>query len=451
MFHDIFCVSRIFTQSIVIMTSYPHYKPSLIAWLGDIPEHWEVKRVKDIFDLIRGKFTHRPRNDEKMFENGCYPFIQTGDVARATKYVLDYKQLLNEEGIKVSRKFKKGTLLMTISANIGDVALLGFDAYFPDSLIAFETKHCIDYFFYLLTSTKSALDTVKITNTQDNLNLERLNGLLKPLPPLSEQAAIATYLDRKTQAIDKKIELLNQKITHYQHLRKTLINETVCRGLDKNVPLKDSGISWIGKIPEHWEVKRVKEIGKVVLGKMLNTTPQTGYYLKPYLKSKNIGWLQVNTDSVEEMYFNTAEMKQYRVKKGDLLLSEGGEVGKTCIWEGELPECYIQNSVHKITVFKNHNSRFYLYLSFYLGTSKSYDSIVNQVSIKHLTWEKLNNIIWVVPPLPEQLAIAQYLDQQTQQIDHIVKNLQKQIELLRELRKTLINEVVTGKVRVVDL
>lgn len=166
------------------MKQYEKYKPSGIEWLGEIPEHWDVKRMKEIFTLIRGKFSHRPRNDERMYENGTYPFIQTGDVAKANKYVIYFKQVLNETGIKVSRKFNKGTLLMTIAANIGDVAILGFDSYLPDSLVAFRTTLNIDYYFYLLKATKNELDTVKVTNTQDNLNLERLNGLQKLAPHL---------------------------------------------------------------------------------------------------------------------------------------------------------------------------------------------------------------------------------------------------------------------------
>jgi type I restriction enzyme, S subunit len=438
------------------MTPYPHYKPSRIAWLGDIPEHWSFDRIKNI-DSVNGRVGWKALKASEYIDSGFF-FLSTPNIKNTDIDFINVNYITGERYFESPEiMLKKGDVLLVKDGST--LGIVNIVRYLPSagtvnsSIAVLRFRKQINEYIYFWLSAEYTQHQIQLK--KDGMGVPHLfqrdiNNFLLLLPPLPEQAAIATYLDRKTQAIDKKIELLTQKITHYQHLRKTLINETVCRGLDKNVPLKDSGISWIGKIPQHWEVKRVKEIGKVVLGKMLNTTPQTGYYLKPYLKSKNIGWLQVNTDSVEEMYFNTAEMKQYRVKKGDLLLSEGGEVGKTCIWEGELPECYIQNSVHKVTVFKNHNSRFYLYLSFYLGTSKSYDSIVNQVSIKHLTWEKLNNIIWVVPPLPEQTAIAQYLDQQTQQIDHIVKNLQKQIELLRELRKTLINEVVTGKVRVVS-
>ena len=172
---------------------------------------------------------------------------------------------------------------------------------------------------------------------------------------------------------------------------------------------KDSAIAWLGDVPEHWEVKRVKDIGLVVLGKMLDSTGSNDKFYRYYLKSQNIGWLKVDTSNVEQMYFSLAEMKYCRLKRDDLLLSEGGEVGKTSIWEEEIDECYIQNSVQKITLYKNNSPRYFLYQSFLLGNIKYYDSIVNYVSIKHLTKEKLSKVVWVYPPPEEQKSIATYL------------------------------------------
>ncbi len=118
---------------------------------------------------------------------------------------------------------------------------------------------------------------------------------------------------------------------------------------------------------------------------MLDNTAAVNKFYRSYLKSKNIVWFRVDISSVEKMYFTLDEMKTYRIKKGDLLLSEGGEVGKTSIWQEDLDECYIQNSVQKVTVSKINYSCYFLYQSFLLGHIKYYDSIVNQVSIKHLT------------------------------------------------------------------
>jgi type I restriction enzyme, S subunit len=240
--------------------SYPLYKDSGVAWLGDVPEHWEERRVKDIATLERGKFTHRPRNDPQMYD-GVHPFIQTGDVARAIKYITSYKQTLSDKGTTVSKKFKKGTLVIAIAANIGDVAIVDFDTYFPDSIVAYKPKNNdTDYLFYLFSATRHELDKVKVTSTQDNLNLERLNSLIRFIPPLAEQKMIAAYLDTKTAQCDRKINLLTQKATQYGKLKQSLINETVTRGLDKSVPMKDSSFEWIGEVPEHWKIRRVKDI-----------------------------------------------------------------------------------------------------------------------------------------------------------------------------------------------
>jgi len=271
-----------------------------------------------------------------------------------------------------------------------------------------------------------------------------------PFPSISEQEAIAHYLDTKIAQIDRKIDLLTQKAKRYEELKRVLINETVTRSLDKSVPMKDSAIEWIGEIPEHWKVQRVKELTTLVLGKMLDHESAPKKFYHYYLKSKNITWFKVDISSVVQMYFTPHEMKAYRLKVDNLLLSEGGEVGKTSIWREELNECYIQNSVHKVTVFKSQHPQYHLYQSVLLGQLKYYDSIVNQVSIKHLTKEKLSRVFWLCPPLEEQKAIAQYLDTKTAQIDQIIQTINTQIEKLKELRKTLINDVVTGKIKVID-
>src|SRR5690606_18122139 len=132
--------------------------------------------------------------------------------------------------------------------------------------------------------------------------------------------------------------------------RQILIQKAVTKGLDPTVKMKDSGVDWIGEIPEHWEVRKLKYVANVVLGKMICNEDLGGYFRKPYLKSKNIQWMELNIDSVDEMWFSTKELKQYKLHTNDIVVSEGGEVGKACLWKDELPECYIQNSAHKVTM-----------------------------------------------------------------------------------------------------
>ena len=124
---------------------------------------------------------------------------------------------------------------------------------------------------------------------------------------------------------------------------------------------KDSGIKWIGEIPEHWEVKKLKYIAHIILGKMLTPNDKGGYFLKPYLRAQNLKWLKPEVSNIKEMWFSEDELKTYRVEKNDLLISEGGEIGRTCIWNNELEEVYIQNSVNKVSI-KNNDPYYFLFL-----------------------------------------------------------------------------------------
>ncbi len=134
------------------------FKDSGVEWIGEIPEHWEVKKLKFCTNIFRGKFTHRPRNDERLYD-GIYPFFQTGDVARAGKFLSKYRQTLNDFGLRVSTLFPKGTIVMTIAANIGDISILDIDACFPDSIVGFKPKFRLEseFLFSSLFSNERAI------------------------------------------------------------------------------------------------------------------------------------------------------------------------------------------------------------------------------------------------------------------------------------------------------
>jgi len=268
------------------------------------------------------------------------------------------------------------------------------------------------------------------------------------IPPLPEQKQIAKYLDHKTAKIDSLIKKKKRLIELLKEERITVINQAVTKGLDPNVPMKDSGIEWLGEIPAHWEVKRLKYLSDVVLGKMLTPNDKGGYHLKPYLRAKNLTWLKVDAEDIKEMWFSEAELSQYRVVKDDLLVSEGGEVGRTCIWNEEIPECYIQNSVNRVRFYEKLVPRYFLYLFLIYGHKGHFDAVVSRVSIAHLTKEKLIDISFIVPPFDEQEEIVNFIEKETARIDSIISKSEKEIELLQEYRTALISEVVTGKIDV---
>jgi len=208
-------------------------KDSGVEWLGEVPEHWVCKSYRYASIIYRGKFSHRPRNDPSLYD-GDFAFIQTGDIARAEKYIVEYKQTLNGKGASVSQKFPSGTLVMAIAANVGDTAILGFEAYAPDSVVGFKPERDIELEF-LRFSLMAALQELKKTSTQStqaNLNIDRISGIKSVFPPLAEQSAITVYLNEVMERFsllekqaEASIELMNER-------RSALISAAVTGKID---------------------------------------------------------------------------------------------------------------------------------------------------------------------------------------------------------------------------
>ena len=208
-------------------------KDSGVEWLGEVPEHWVVKSYRHASRIYRGKFGHRPRNDPAFYD-GDYPFIQTGDVARAGKYITSYSQTLNEKGKDVSQLFPKGTLMMAIAANIGDLAILGFEAYAPDSVVGFKPNQQIDLEFlrYSFMAALPALEQTSTQSTQANLNVERIGAVHGVFPSFEEQREIVNHLDElldKYNIIEKE---MNKAINLLQERRTALISAAVTGKID---------------------------------------------------------------------------------------------------------------------------------------------------------------------------------------------------------------------------
>jgi type I restriction enzyme S subunit len=203
-------------------------KETGIDWMPQIPSHWECIRIKNCCEVLRGKFTHRPRNDERLY-NGKFPFIQTGDVSNAKMFIETYSQTLNEWGYSVSKEFPQGTLCMTIAANIADVAILNFNACFPDSIVGFKPKTDIDikYLFYLFTCMKQFFYSVATISTQYNLNIERIAPAKIAIPPSNEQKEIIKYIQTETLVLEKAISKAEREIELIKEYREAMITEAV--------------------------------------------------------------------------------------------------------------------------------------------------------------------------------------------------------------------------------
>ena len=208
-------------------------KKSGIEWLYDVPQHWQLPELKQVSNILRGKFTHRPRNDPSLY-GGIYPFIQTGDVAAANGIIRTHRQTLNQRGLAVSTMFPAGTLVMTISANIGDVAVLNFEACFPDSIVGFVPTNKVerDFLYYLFRAMKSEFLREAPVNTQGNLNVERIGSKKIPLPSVDEQVTIVRHLAEVTAHIDAGIELAHRQVGLIGEYRTRLIADIVTGQID---------------------------------------------------------------------------------------------------------------------------------------------------------------------------------------------------------------------------
>ena len=212
---------------------YPVHETARAAWLGKVPAHWEVLRVKQVSRVLRGAFTHRPRNEPSLY-GGPYPFIQTGEVARAEKRISSYRQTLNDRGLAVSRMFPTGTLVMTIAANIGDVAVLDFEACFPDSVVGFVPRKGIerDFLYYVFRAMRPELLRDAPVNTQGNLNVDRVGSRRIPIPPVAEQRSVVRQIETCTVRLNAAIRQLGRGVDLLREFRTRLIADVVTGKLD---------------------------------------------------------------------------------------------------------------------------------------------------------------------------------------------------------------------------
>ena len=424
------------------MRRYKKYKLSGVEWLGEIPVHWDVKRVKEIANYISRGVT------PNYVENGFCKVINQATFS---------KGFFDRENAKFTSNCDKKALTklndILIASTGGGVLGKTFfidkvlGEFYTDSHVTtirannkFLISKYLYYFFSINYDLINALLAKGSTN-QTELQRDQLLNFKWCLPSLPEQTAIVNYLDTKTEAIDQKIELLTAKTAKYNALRRSLINETVCRGLKPNALLKDSGIEWIGKIPAHWEVKRFKEMARTVKGKNLDLSDT---YFDKSLPNLSLDFLRNDSITFDTFCYTTD--KNQRVTTNDMIIIwDGAGVGE--ILKGK--DGFLSSTIAKIVVDNKKYDKNFLY---HLRFSIEYvlKMIPAGMGIPHLNPQVLNSFDCPCPPLIEQLEIAQYLDNQTSQIDTILSNISNQIGKLTQLRKTLINDVVTGKIKVTE-
>jgi len=421
-----------------------NYVDSGVEWLQDIPSHWGVKTIKRLFTESNTKNTDGNTNYLSIVKDkGVVLYSDKGNVGNKTSDHPEKYKMVEVDDIVIN----------PMNIIIGSVGRSKYEGCLSSVYIVLKPNKGIsgNYYEYIF-SHKLFQKYLKricygIMELRESLNKIEFYVEKLPVPPIQEQQQISDYLDYKTLKIGTLIEKTQQKIELLKEQRTSLINTTVTKGLNPNVEMKDSGVEWIGEIPSGWELKPLKYFSEITLGKMLTPKDPGGYVLKPYLRSKNVQSEIPDITDVREMWFSEKDLKKYKLNREDLLVNEGGDAGRTTIWNNELSEVYIQNSVNRVKIVKG-VSRYYLYQFTLNHVTGYFDSIVSRVSIPHLTKDKLERVKFICPSRQEQQQIVDYLDKETLKIDKLIDIESRRIDLLKEYRQSLISDVVTGKVDV---
>ena len=424
---------------------YESYRDSGLHWLGKVPDEWKVKRLKDMA-LIQYSNV-----DKKIYDNQKNIFLcNYVDVYKNEFITHDISFMKATASKEEIRKFllKKDDVLFTKDSESFDdnvnpclvsESFTNVVCGYHLAQVRVNRKDIIGaYLFRLLQSVQYnyhfAVNSKGITRV--GLGMPSVKDAQIFLPPLDTQIKITTYIDEKTQTIDKEINLLEQKIATYKELKQTLINETVLRGLDKSVKLKASGIEWIGKVPEHWVSIRFKQIFQKKVKKYNNL-----------LESGSISFGKIILKDRDKIPAETRASYQ-EVLTGEFVINPLNlnfdlKSLRTALCHNDV----VMSPGYLVLQSKKGNNKRYLRWilhQFDVSKMKTLGAGVRQT----IRFDDIGNSFLYIPPYEEQNQIANYLDEKTQKIDTITETIQTKIDLLKEFRKTLINDVVTGKVKV---
>ena len=435
---------------------YAEYKESGLPWLGPVPGHWEVRQARHIGRLLKG--VGGTKEDSvpdgvpcvrygELYTTHTY-FIRASKACiradRAAGYTpIQYGDVLFAASGETIEEIGKSAvnLMQTAAVCGGDVIVLrpGIPVHAPFLGYAMDCRPA--------TNQKA---TMGRGTTVKHIYPDELRSLLFPLPTLDEQAAIARFLDWANGRLERAIRAKRKVIALLNEQKQAIIHRAVTRGLDPSVPLKPSGVPWLGDIPQHWEIISLRMRYRVELGKMLDAKRITGRHSIPYLRNRDVQWDTVLTDDLPVMDIPPSEIARYTVKRGDLLVCEGGQVGRSAFWDEQLPVCGFQKALHRVRCLDGRRDyvRFFFY-QMHLATGRGvFSADGNENTIAHLTCENLRRHRFAFPPFAEQAAVADRLDGEVRRFQIALSRLEREIELLREYRTCLIADVVTGKLDV---
>ena len=428
---------------------YPACQETAIPWLGQVPAHWELRRLKTLL---------RQRSEKGYPDEPMLAATQTKGVVRKENY--ENRTVLALKDLHLLKLVRSGDFVISLRSFQGGIEYAREQGIISPAytiLYPVDTKN--HGYLAKLFKSKPFIENLNLYVTGirqgQNIDYEKLSRSDIALPPSEEQTAIARYLDWADGRIRRLIRARQKQIKLLEEHKQAVIQQAVTGQIDVKTgepyPVyKDSGIEWLGQVPEHWEVSALRHKYRSELGKMLDTKRITGKYLVSYLRNTDVQWDYINTNDLPKMDISSSEYERYTLKKGDLLVCEGGEVGRSAIWQGELELCGFQKALHRVQSLDSQkdNPRFLYYVMFSTAKKGIFLSDGSENTIPHLTGVKLRRHRFAFPPKIEQDAIVTYLNDFLGKISQEISLLKENIKLLNEYRTRLIADVVTGKVDV---
>jgi type I restriction enzyme S subunit len=405
-----------------------------------------VCTLADVADVERGKFSARPRNDQKYFDGGHIPFIQTGDIANSRRFIKTSSQFINDAGLGVSRLFPKDTIFLTIAANIGDVAICSIPMACPDSVVGISPKleQCdTQWLYYLLKYSKEYFDGCATQNAQKNINLQVLRPYTFALPPLKEQQKIAAILT----TMDDKLDVIARQIAASQSLKQGLMQSLFSRGVGTRnsegrwLPHSEFNDSELGEIPSDWQVKAIGEVLEIIERPIKMKDDQL--YRRVTVKRRHGG-----VELRDELPGRDIKVKnQFLLEAGDFLISERQIVHGACgLVPMALQGALVSNEYLVLkaregfdAVYFNHLVRLLKYAKLFMLCSQGVD--IEKFLFKPKDWLKKKIPI---PPHSEQQRIAETLSA----IEAKTKALLSKEAEYQKIKRGLMQKLLNGEWRV---
>ena len=417
-------------------------KDSGIEWIGVIPAHWEVKRLKDVCEVVCGA---TPKDNESFWD-GNIIWISPADMPDFGE-IQKGARTITEQGYKScgTTLVPAGSIILSTRAPIGKTNIAGRELCTNQGCkCLISRKLVMRFMMYCLRSKNEQLQALGRGTTFIELSTKDLSVFQVAIPPLAEQQAIADYLDKKTAEIDKQITALEKKSDAYQRLKRSLISEVVTRGLNPTAELKDSGIEWIGKIPAHWEIRRLKDVSSFVNGYAFDSNDfETDDGIK-VIRIGDIGQ-SVDFENCARAKTDSALLSGYKINDGDILLAmSGATTGKTCIVYNP-QEAFINQ---RVGIIRSKMSKMIFYLlqtPYFLEFVNLYNTGSAQPNISS---KDVGEFPIIVVPAEERQMLTDYLDKKTAEIDSNISAISSKVDAYKRLKQSLIDEVVTGKRRI---